>query len=74
MRQIATLLENVKELPVQRLKDEMKELQVGFPADCPSTIILFYWFKQDRQARIENLLLLLTRGMRNEVPHRQGTN
>jgi len=30
VRQIATLLENVKELPVQKLKDEMKELQVGF--------------------------------------------
>ena len=29
VRQISTLLESVKELPVQKLKDEMKELQVG---------------------------------------------
>jgi hypothetical protein len=50
------LLEDMRNLPVQRLKDEMKELQ-------------------DRQARIENLLLMLTRGMRNEVgtSSRQGT-
>ncbi|KAF6757068.1 receptor-activated Ca2+-permeable cation channel [Ephemerocybe angulata] len=54
VRRIEALLEDVKELPVQRLKEEMKELQ-------------------DRQARIENLLLMLTRGMRNETPHRQGT-
>jgi len=40
----------IQGLPVQRLKDEMKELQ-------------------DRQARIENLLLMLTRGMRNEIGH-----
>jgi hypothetical protein len=31
VKQIEILLENVKELPVQKLKDEMKELQVGFP-------------------------------------------
>ncbi|KAJ2925805.1 hypothetical protein H1R20_g11284, partial [Candolleomyces eurysporus] len=54
IRRIETLLEDVKDLPVQKLKDEMKELQ-------------------DRQARIENLLLMLTRGMRNEVASRQGT-
>ncbi|TEB34488.1 receptor-activated Ca2+-permeable cation channel [Coprinellus micaceus] len=59
IRRIEALLEDVSELPVQTLKEEMKELQ-------------------DRQARIENLLLMLTRGMRNETPHtphpsRQGT-
>ncbi|KDR76350.1 hypothetical protein GALMADRAFT_247756 [Galerina marginata CBS 339.88] len=58
VRQISTLLEAVGQLPVQKLKEEMKELQ-------------------DRQARIENLLLMLTRGMRNEATttssHRQGT-
>ncbi|TFK40031.1 receptor-activated Ca2+-permeable cation channel [Crucibulum laeve] len=48
VKKIEALLEDVKELPVQRLKEEMKELQ-------------------DRQARIENLLLMLTRGMRNET-------
>ncbi|KAJ3516556.1 hypothetical protein NLJ89_g1051 [Agrocybe chaxingu] len=53
VRHIEALLEAVSELPVHRLKEEMKELQ-------------------DRQARIENLLLMLTRGMRNET-HRQGT-
>ncbi|PPR00897.1 hypothetical protein CVT24_000382 [Panaeolus cyanescens] len=54
VRHIEQLLEAVHELPVKKLRDEMKELQ-------------------DRQARIENLLLILTRGMRNETP-RQGTN
>ncbi|EED84303.1 predicted protein [Postia placenta Mad-698-R] len=39
---VEALLEDVRGLPVNRLKDEMKELQ-------------------DRQARIENLLLMLTR-------------
>lgn len=51
LKRIETLLDDVRSLPVQRLKEEMKELQ-------------------DRQARIENLLLMLTRGMRNE---KQGT-
>ncbi|PPQ91007.1 hypothetical protein CVT25_013932 [Psilocybe cyanescens] len=59
VRNIEALLETVGQLPVHKLKEEMKELQ-------------------DRQARIENLLLMLTRGMRNEAststtPHRQGT-
>jgi len=43
-----TLLEEFKNLPVARMREEMKELQ-------------------DRQARIENLLLVLTRGMRNDT-------
>jgi len=47
---------DIRDIPVQRLRDEMKELQ-------------------DRQARIENLLLTLTRGMRNDTgtPSRQST-
>jgi len=45
LRRVEALLEDVKDLPVNRLKDEMKELQ-------------------DRQARIENLLLTLTRSIR----------
>ncbi|KAG1773581.1 hypothetical protein EDD22DRAFT_858515 [Suillus occidentalis] len=48
IKQIEGLLEDCRELPVRKLKDEMKELQ-------------------DRQARIENILLTLTRGMRNET-------
>ncbi|CCL98789.1 uncharacterized protein FIBRA_00794 [Fibroporia radiculosa] len=48
IRKVEALLDDVKNLPVSRLKEEMKELQ-------------------DRQARIENLLLMLTRGMRNET-------
>ncbi|EJD07018.1 receptor-activated Ca2+-permeable cation channel [Fomitiporia mediterranea MF3/22] len=48
VRRIENMLEGIRDLPVHRLKDEMKELQ-------------------DRQARIENLLLTLTRGMRNET-------
>ncbi|PFH52912.1 hypothetical protein AMATHDRAFT_138783 [Amanita thiersii Skay4041] len=49
LKKIENLLDEVRDLPVQRLKDEMKELQ-------------------ERQARIENLLLVLTRGMRNDTP------
>ena len=48
VRKLENVLEGIRDLPVHRLKDEMKELQ-------------------ERQARIENLLLTLTRGMRNET-------
>ncbi|KAH9177399.1 hypothetical protein EDB89DRAFT_2112315 [Lactarius sanguifluus] len=48
VRRVQELLEDVRELPVSKLKDEMCELQ-------------------ERQARIESLLLMLTRGMRNEA-------
>ncbi|KAI0707123.1 hypothetical protein C8Q76DRAFT_748084 [Earliella scabrosa] len=48
VKRVETLVDEVKKMPVNRLKDEMKELQ-------------------DRQARIENLLLMLTRGMRNDT-------
>ncbi|KAL0954798.1 hypothetical protein HGRIS_003745 [Hohenbuehelia grisea] len=54
VRRVEALLEDVRDLPVHKLKDEMKELQ-------------------ERQARIENLLLMLTRGMRNETGHRSDT-
>jgi len=54
LKHIEGLLEAVGKLPVQKLKDEMKELQ-------------------DRQARIENLLLMLTRGMRGDVSHGAGS-
>ncbi|KAI0661788.1 hypothetical protein C8Q70DRAFT_910386 [Cubamyces menziesii] len=51
MKRVEALMDEVRMLPVNKLKDEMKELQ-------------------DRQARIENLLLMLTRGMRNDTgPH-----
>ncbi|KAJ7707806.1 hypothetical protein B0H17DRAFT_1034111 [Mycena rosella] len=45
VRRVETMLDEMRELPVHRLKDEMRELQ-------------------ERQARIEQLLLTLTRGMR----------
>ena len=48
VRRVQELLEDVRELPVSKLKDEMRELQ-------------------ERQTRIESLLLTLTRGMRNEA-------
>lgn len=48
VRRISDMLEEAKDLPVNSLKAEMKELQ-------------------QRQARIENLLLTLTRGMRHET-------
>ncbi|KDQ24626.1 hypothetical protein PLEOSDRAFT_52386 [Pleurotus ostreatus PC15] len=51
LKKMESVVEDMRGLPVQKLKDEMKELQ-------------------DRQARIENLLLMLTRGMRNELGHR----
>jgi len=54
VKRVETILDDMRDLPVQRLKDEIKELQ-------------------DRQARIENLLLMLTRGMRNETAPRRET-
>jgi len=48
VRRVQELLEDVRELPVSKLKNEMRELQ-------------------ERQTRIESLLLMLTRGMRNEA-------
>ncbi|KZT18116.1 hypothetical protein NEOLEDRAFT_1080972 [Neolentinus lepideus HHB14362 ss-1] len=50
LKRLESLLEDARNLPVIRLKDEMKELQ-------------------ERQARIETLLMTLTRGMRNETTH-----
>ncbi|KAI0750131.1 hypothetical protein C8Q80DRAFT_1233043 [Daedaleopsis nitida] len=50
VKRVETLVDEVRKMPVNRLKDEMKELQ-------------------ERQARIENLLLMLTRGMRNDTGH-----
>lgn len=56
LKRLEGLLEDARDLPVNKLRDEIKELQ-------------------ERQARIESLLLTLTRGMRNETGHvaRQGT-
>jgi len=48
VRRVQELLEDVRELPVSKLKEEMRELQ-------------------ERQTRIEGLLLMLTRGMRHEA-------
>lgn len=48
VRRVQELLEDVRELPVSKLKEEMRELQ-------------------ERQTRIEGLLMMLTRGMRNEA-------
>jgi hypothetical protein len=53
VRRVQELLEDVRELPVSKLKDEMRELQ-------------------ERQTRIEGLLLMLTRGMRNEASSATG--
>lgn len=48
VRRVQELLEDVRELPVSKLMEEMRELQ-------------------ERQNRIESLLMMLTRGMRNEA-------
>lgn len=63
MRRVETMMEDLRELPVHRLKDEMRELQVcsGFFSECS----IAESFLQERQARIEQLLLTLTRGMRS---------
>ncbi|THH27606.1 hypothetical protein EUX98_g6581 [Antrodiella citrinella] len=50
IKKLEAAVEEIKGLPVNKLKEEMKELQ-------------------ERQARIENLLLMLTRGMRNDTGH-----
>jgi len=47
VKKLERLVDGLKEIPYQQLKDEMKELQ-------------------ERQSRIENLLLTLTRGMRSD--------
>lgn len=47
VKKIEGLVDDIRDMPVQRLRDEMKELK-------------------ERQARIETLLMTLTRGMRNE--------
>jgi hypothetical protein len=52
---------------VQKLKDEMRELQVFVSLSlCLLEVSILTVVNQDRQARIENLLLVLTRGMRND--------
>jgi hypothetical protein len=48
LKKMESLVDEIRDLPIQRLKDEMNELQ-------------------ERQSRIENLLLVLTRGMRNDT-------
>lgn len=76
VQKMEALLEDMRNLPVQRLKDEMKELQVRLTFSEDSFVkVEPIWAVQDRQARIENLLLMLTRGMRNETgtSSRQGT-
>ncbi|PIL35412.1 transporter [Ganoderma sinense ZZ0214-1] len=50
VKRMEAMVEEMKRMPVNRLKEEMKELQ-------------------ERQARIENLLMMLTRGMRNDTGH-----
>ena len=75
MKRLEALVQDIKELPVNRLKDEMKELQVrtnecSIRVNCRGILRASSSLLQDRQSRIENLLLMLTRGMRNEAtPH-----
>jgi len=54
IRRVERTMEAIKDLPVERLRTELKELQ-------------------DRQARIENLLLTLTRGIREDHSPLSGT-
>lgn len=72
VRRLEGLVEEIRALPVNKLKEEMKELQVRAlwlsvavrRSVCADGALFPI---QDRQARIENLLLMLTRGMRNET-------
>ncbi len=73
VKRVEALVDEVKRMPVNRLKDEMKELQVrdDLGKACRWYVLLTATDGlrdlQDRQARIENLLLMLTRGMRNDT-------
>jgi len=68
MKKVETLLTEVKSLPVNKLKDEMKEIQVRtHPSICELGLYPF----QERQNRIESLLLMLTRAMRNDGLHHE---
>ena len=70
MHKLEGLIEDIKQLPVNKLKEEMRELQVSvlsLSACCATTSTHPLFPMQERQARIENLLLVLTRGMRNEA-------
>ena len=68
MKKVETLLTEVKSLPVNKLKDEMKEIQVR---THPSMHVLGLCPFQERQNRIESLLLMLTRAMRNDGLHHE---
>jgi len=63
VKKVEALLSEVKSLPVNKLKDEMKEIQVR---TYPSLRVLGLCPFQERQNRIESLLLMLTRAMRND--------
>lgn len=59
LQRIQTLLDQYRDLPIRRLQDDMKEMQV-----CGCCDIYYYLanrVRKDRQRRIENLLLTLTR-------------
>ena len=67
INKLERLLDGIKNLPAQKIRDEMKDLQVStFQADCLAKLTEYYLI-QERQSRIESLLLTLTRGMRNET-------
>lgn len=66
INKLERLLDGIKNLPAQKIRDEMKDLQASFFRKiCVKTTI--YYRLQERQSRIESLLLTLTRGMRNET-------
>ena len=68
VKKVEALLTEVKSLPVNKLKDEMKEIQVR---THPSMRVLGLYPFQERQNRIESLLLMLTRAMRNDGLHHE---
>lgn len=68
IRKVEHMMEGMNELPVGRLRGEIKDLQVSLSSSrslgSPWLICIR---RQDRQVRIETLLMTLTRGMRGDT-------
>lgn len=63
LQRMQNLLDQYRDLPIRRLQDEMKEMQV---CDAATLTDRANHLWKDRQRRIENLLLTLTRDLGSE--------
>lgn len=67
LRRLESILVQIRELPVLRLKEEIKDVQVcAYCVGACSKFVNAVTHVQERQGHIESLLQVLTRGMRNE--------